>query len=160
MISERWLQRTSHYSHLTSHREFSRCEKFFYPSASIRISKSFLLVTPVTWSRSWPFLKKSKAGIARILYLIERLWFSSTLTFATLITSAFSCATSSSSGAIILQGPHHSAQKSTITGLSCCVTSRSKLDSLRLIIWELSMALRKISPNLNNQNEGRNCEEY
>ena len=32
--------------------------------------------------------------------------------------SAFSFAISSKSGAIILQGPHHSAQKSTITGLS------------------------------------------
>src|SRR5437899_7243539 len=98
--------------------------------------------------------------MARMLYLNERLWFSSTFTFATLTAPAFSRATSSNSGAIILQGPHHSAQKSTITGLSCCVTSRSKLDSVRLIIWELSMALRKISPNLNNQNEGRNGEEY
>ena len=48
-------------------------EKIAQPSASIRVSKSFLLVTPVTWSRSWPFLKKSRAGIARILYLNERL---------------------------------------------------------------------------------------
>src|SRR5207249_2520761 len=35
-----------------------------YPSASIRLSRSFLLVTPVTWSRNCPFLKKSRAGIA------------------------------------------------------------------------------------------------
>src|SRR5438093_9680405 len=95
-----------------------------------------------------------------MLDLNERLWLSSTVTVATLNAPAFSRAISSSSGAIILHGPHHSAQKSTIIGLSSCVSSRSKLDSLRLIIWELSIALRKISPNLNNQNEGRNGEEY
>src|SRR2546421_10712022 len=98
--------------------------------------------------------------MARMLYLRERLWFSSTLTFATLIVPAFSRAISSRSGAIILQGPHHSAQKSTITGLSCCVTSRSKLDSFRLITLEFSMALRKVSPNLNNQNQGGKAEQY
>src|SRR5438876_4203493 len=130
-----------------------------YASASIRPSKSFLLVIPVTWSRSCPFLKKSRAGMARMLYLRERLWFSSTLTFATLIVSTFSRAISSRSGAIILQGPHHSAQKSTITGLSSCVTSRSKLDSLRMMT-EFSIALRKVSPNLNNQNHGRNAEQH
>src|SRR4029453_11143489 len=74
---------------------------------------------------------------------------------------AFSRATSSSSGAIILQGPHHSAQKSTITGLSLWVTSRSKLDSLRLMVMELLfITLRKVSPNLNNQNNGGNAEQH
>src|SRR5882757_2486958 len=125
----------------------------------MRPSKSFLLAMPVIWSRSCPFLKKSNAGMARILYLDERLWFSSTFTFATLIASAFSRAISSSNGAIILQGPHHSAQKSTITGLLLCVTSRSKLDSSTLITEELSIGLRKISPNLNNQNHGRNTKQ-
>src|SRR2546430_13615260 len=98
--------------------------------------------------------------MARMLYLNERLWFSSTFTFATLTAPAFSRATSSNSGAIILQGPHHSAQKSTITGLSLCVTSRSKLDSSRLMVAELSMALGKVSPNLNNQNDGGNAEKH
>src|SRR6476660_6699921 len=98
--------------------------------------------------------------MARILYLSERLWFSSTLTFATFSEPAFSRAISSSNGAIILQGPHHSAQKSTITGLSSCVSSRSKLDSSSLITEELSMALRKVSPNLNNQNQEGNAEQY
>src|SRR5262245_56609107 len=90
--------------------------------------------------------------MARILYFSERLWFSSTLTFATFTEPALSRAISSSSGAIILHGPHHSAQKSTTIGLSSCVTSRSKLDSSSLITVELSIALRKVSPNLNNQN--------
>src|SRR5437016_6692725 len=96
--------------------------------------------------------------MARILYFSERLWFSSTLTFATLTEPDFSRAISSSNGAIILQGPHHSAQKSTITGLSSCFSSRSKLDSSSLITEELSIALRKISPNLNNQNHRGNAK--
>src|SRR6266699_2118118 len=116
---------------------------FRHPSASMRPSKSFLLAMPVIWSRSCPFLKKSNDGMARMLYLNERLWFSSTLTLAILIAPAFSRAISSSSGAIILQGPHHSAQKSTITGLLLWVTSRSKLDSSTLIVVELSMVFRK-----------------
>src|SRR5262249_43594666 len=95
-----------------------------------------------------------------MLYLSERLWFSSTLTFATLTEPAFSRAISSNTGAIILQGPHHSAQKSTTTGLSWFVTSRSKLDSSSLITVEFSIALRNVSPNLNNQNEDGNAEQY
>src|SRR5262249_44692121 len=95
-----------------------------------------------------------------MLYLSERDWFSSTLTFATLTEPAFSRAISSKRGAIILQGPHHSAQKSTITGLSWCVTSRSKLDSSSLITVEFSIALRNVIPNLNNQNESGNAEQY
>src|SRR5438128_7936700 len=98
--------------------------------------------------------------MARMLYLDESFWFSATFTFATVTATAFSRATSSNSGAIILQGPHHSAQKSTITGLSLCVTSRSKLDSSRLMVAELSMALGKVSPNLNNQNDGGNAEKH
>src|SRR5438105_15276318 len=98
--------------------------------------------------------------MARMLYLNERLWFSSTLTLATLIASAFSRAISSSKGDIILHEPLHSAQKSTTTGLSLCITSRSKFDSSRLMAAELSIALGKISPNLNNQNKARNAEQH
>ena len=36
-------------------------------SDSRRLSKSFLLAIPVIWSRSWPSLKKSSVGIARML---------------------------------------------------------------------------------------------
>src|SRR5438552_18294431 len=97
--------------------------------------------------------------MARMLYLNERLWFSSTLTFATLIMPFFSRAISSSKVAIILHGPHHSAQKSTITGLSLWITSRSKVDSSRLIAAELSIILGKVHPNLNNQNDGRNAKQ-
>ncbi len=118
-------------------------EKFPQASASIRLSRSFLLVMPVTWSRSWPFLKKSSEGMARMLNFDERLWFSSTFTFPTFIAPAFSLAISSSNGAINLHGPHHWAQKSTRTGLSLRVTSRSKFDSSKLIAPEFS--IRKCS---------------
>src|SRR5213595_2130554 len=72
--------------------------------------------------------------MARMLYLNERLWFSSTLTLATLIASAFSRAISSSKGAIILHGPHHSAQKSTSTGLSLCSTSLANVASVTVLV--------------------------
>src|SRR3978361_2389824 len=41
---------------------------------------------------------------------------------------------SSSAGAIIRQGPHHSAQKSTRTGLSEASTSCSKLSSVTFLV--------------------------
>ena len=37
-------------------------------------------------------------------------------------------------GAICLQGPHHSAQKSTITGLPALITSASKFSSVTLTV--------------------------
>jgi hypothetical protein len=43
-------------------------------------------------------------------------------------------------GAIILQGPHHSAQKSTMTGLSALSTSLSKVASVVWLIKSLAMA--------------------
>ena len=53
--------------------------------------------------------------------------FSSTFSFATTISS-WSAATSSRIGAIMRHGPHHSAQKSTMTGLSLSRTSSAKPD--------------------------------
>src|SRR5262249_61947637 len=40
----------------------------------------------------------------------------------------------SSTGETAWHGPHHSAQKSTITGLSLCRTSCSKLDSVTAVL--------------------------
>jgi hypothetical protein len=98
--------------------------------------------------------------MARTLYFIERLWFSSTFTFATFTEPAFSLAISSMSGAIILHGPHHSAQKSTRTGCSLWVTSLSKFESSRVTVAEFSMPLRyDVIPNLNQKNEGGDSEQ-
>src|SRR5579862_9770222 len=52
------------------------------------------------------------------------------LTLATVTRPAISVASSSRNGAIILQGPHHSAQKSTRTGSLARSTSASKVLSL------------------------------
>src|SRR3954453_1143795 len=57
--------------------------------------------------------------------------------------SPCSLAISSSTGAIILHGPHHSAQKSTRTGLSLSRTSVLKLSSLTgtvLPMWSSFLA--------------------
>src|ERR1700710_2977463 len=56
------------------------------------------------------------------------------LTLAIVILSACSAALSSSTGAIILHGPHHSAQKSTRTGRSLPRTSASKLASVTVLV--------------------------
>src|SRR3954467_9376747 len=60
--------------------------------------------------------------------------FSSILTLATVTLPAMSLASSSSAGAIILQGPHHSAQKSTSTGSFDFSTSVSKLASVTAVV--------------------------
>src|SRR5258707_14373832 len=54
---------------------------------------------------------------------------SSTLSFATDNLPLFSLAMSSRTGAIILHGPHHSAQKSITTGMSEPRTDSSKVES-------------------------------
>src|SRR6478735_1232191 len=58
--------------------------------------------------------------------------FSSTLSLATVRCSACSPAISPRIGAIILHGPHHSAQKSTTTGLSEDATVSSKVALVRV----------------------------
>src|SRR6185295_5987218 len=59
---------------------------------------------------------------------------SSTLSFAIWMRPACSLAMSSSTGAIILHGPHHSAQKSTSTGASAPPTPSSNVASVRVTI--------------------------
>src|SRR5687768_7969684 len=56
------------------------------------------------------------------------------LSLTTLSLSLFSAAISSSTGATILHGPHHSAQKSTRTGLSLCRTSAVKSASVVVFV--------------------------
>src|SRR5512132_606 len=56
--------------------------------------------------------------------------FSSTLSLAMVSLPLCSSAISSSSGLIILQGPHHSAQKSTSTGVLDLSTSLSNVASV------------------------------
>src|SRR3954469_6143167 len=56
------------------------------------------------------------------------------LSFAIVSLSPCSAAISSRTGATILQGPHHSAQKSTSTGLSLPSTSLAKLVSVTFTV--------------------------
>src|ERR1700712_2622398 len=59
------------------------------------------------------------------------------LTLATVSLPAYSPAISSSAGPIALQGPHHSAQKSTSTGPVAGSTSVLKLASLTGLVFAL-----------------------
>src|SRR4051794_26331326 len=56
------------------------------------------------------------------------------LSLAIVSLSLCSAAISSSTGATILHGPHHSAQKSTSTGLSLPRTSLAKLESVTVTV--------------------------
>ena len=69
----------------------------------------------------------------RTPYLRGVCGFSSMLTLATVTRPSISVANSSRNGAIILQGPHHSAQKSTSTGSLAFSTTASKLLSLTAV---------------------------
>src|SRR5918994_5420913 len=79
-----------------------------------------------------PFLNSIRVGMPRTPYLVGVSGLSSMLTLATRIWPFFSVARSSRKGAIVLQGPHHSAQKSTTTGTSDLRTSASNAES---VVW-------------------------
>src|SRR3954471_23665706 len=63
------------------------------------------------------------------------------LSLAMVSFSACSAAISSSTGATILHGPHHSAQKSTSTGLSLPSTSLAKLASVTVTVFLPAMVV-------------------
>src|SRR5882757_7488849 len=86
-------------------------------------------------------------GIPRTPYFIGVCGFSSMLTLATVTLPAMSVASSSKKGPIILQGPHHSAQKSTRTGPLARSTSASKLLSVTAIGF-ISGVLRSIDDQI------------
>ena len=71
---------------------------------------------PTLVASTTPSLNRSIVGIPLIPYLGAVCTFSSTLTLAIVIRPSYSFAMSSRIGESALQGPHHSAQKSTNTG--------------------------------------------
>src|SRR3978361_1422309 len=88
---------------------------------------SFCFGAAPTWRAAIsPFLKIIRVGIDMMPYFEATPGFSSTLSFTILTLSPMVPAISSSAGAIILHGPHHSAQKSTTTGLVDLSTWASK----------------------------------
>src|SRR5262245_32868389 len=66
----------------------------------------------------------------------------SMLTLPILTRPSYSSASSSRTGAIILQGPHHSAQKSTRIGVDDSSTSFEKLSCVKLTIFKPAITVR------------------
>src|SRR5690606_15275070 len=88
---------------------------------------SFCFGAAPTWRDAIsPPLNISRVGIDMMPYFDAVFGFSSTLSLTILTLSPTSPAISSSAGAIMRQGPHHSAQKSTTTGPSALRTCDSK----------------------------------
>src|SRR3546814_5686317 len=75
-----------------------------------------------------------RVGMPRTPYFCGVCGLSSMLILATVTRPPISAAISSKAGAIILQGPHHSAQKSTRTGPEAFKTSCSKVPSLVALV--------------------------
>src|SRR6266571_8568356 len=100
-----------------------------HTAAVIHCSSFCFGAAPIWREASSPFLKIIRVGIDMMPYLVAVAGFSSTLSFTTLILPAIVPAISSSAGAIIRHGPHHSAQKSTTTGSCALSTSASKVAS-------------------------------
>ena len=75
-------------------------------------------------------LKRKNAGMPATLYCWASSIFSSQLTLPTISLSASSSPICSMIGDIMLHGPHHTAQKSTKTGLSDRITFSSKFSAL------------------------------
>src|SRR5689334_8851204 len=85
---------------------------------------------PITRSISLPLWKKISVGMPWMPSREAVIWLSSVLSFAKTILPSYSRESSSKTGAIIRQGRHHGAQKSTTTGLSDFKTDSPKLASL------------------------------
>src|SRR6516225_9832443 len=86
-----------------------------------------------TWREaSWPSLNSIEVGIDMMPNLAAVLGFSSTLSLTILTLPLSDLEISSKAGAIMRQGPHHSAQQSTTTGPAALSTSCSNVASVTL----------------------------
>src|SRR6185312_4655517 len=98
---------------------------------------------PTFMSATSPPLKIIRVGMERTPNWAASSGFSSMLSLAIFTLPPSSVAISSSDGAIILQGPHHSAQKSTTTGSDDWSTSAWKLFlSTFWVAMDISFELR------------------
>src|SRR5262245_2760401 len=95
----------------------------------IHCSSFCLGAAPIWRDAIFPSLKIISVGIDWIPYLAAVWGFSSTLSFTILTLPLSVPAISSSAGAIMRHGPHHSAQKSTTTGSVAFNTSASTVAS-------------------------------
>src|SRR4249919_232108 len=101
---------------------------------SIHAVNCDLVRAPTFCAWGWPPLYRITVGMPRMPYLPGVDGLASMSSLATVILPPYSLATSSSAGANILHGPHHSAQKSTSTGCPDCSTSLSKVASETCLI--------------------------
>src|SRR5688572_1995753 len=90
-----------------------------------------------------PFLNRIIVGIDRTPYLTVVEGFSSTLSLTIFTLPASSEESSSRTGAIARQGPHHSAQKSTRTGSLEDRTSSPKSASETCFVIELPFGFKR-----------------
>src|SRR6202023_1689749 len=100
-----------------------------YADVVIHCASRCFVAAPVWRDASSPFLKIISVGIDMIPYFWVLAGFSSTLSLTIFTLPSSVPAISSSAGAIMRQGPHHSAQKSTTTGPVAFNTSDSKVAS-------------------------------
>src|SRR5208282_2045940 len=105
--------------------------------ALIHRDNSLFGPAPVLVATCLPPLNTISVGIDRMPYLLATAGFSSTLSLAIFTLPFISVAISSSAGAIMRHGPHHSAQKSTTTGSLDLMTSLSKLASVTLAVADM-----------------------
>ncbi len=82
----------------------------------IQLCRAVLGAAPTLMSATSPALNMASVGIERTPNWAASSGFSSMLSLATFTLPSNCTASSSRAGAIILHGPHHSAQKSTTTG--------------------------------------------
>jgi hypothetical protein len=73
---------------------------------------------PIFCDTTSPFLKIASVGILKTLYFCASSLFSSTFILTKSTLPLYSLESSSTTGDTALHGPHHSAQKSTKTGLA------------------------------------------
>src|SRR5579871_820473 len=96
-------------------------------AAEVIHCSSFCLGAAPTWREvSSPFLNSISVGIDMMPYFCAVAGLSSTLSLTILTLPPSEPAISSSAGAIMRHGPHHSAQKSTTTGSVALSTWASK----------------------------------
>lgn len=101
-----------------------------HTAAAIHRDNSPLGAAPTFCAAALPSLNRMSVGIDRMPSLLATAGFSSMLSLTTLTLPFISEAISSSAGAIMRHGPHHSAQKSTTTGSADLSTSCSKVASV------------------------------
>ena len=94
------------------------CHVWVYVCPRAHFTKSARLIAPLVRATSRPSLNKANVGMLRMLNRAPTSWWASVSTFASNISLAKSPAAASNCGAMVRQGPHQGAQKSTNTGMA------------------------------------------